>query len=322
MNSISDRIKEEARRLGFEKIGFARAEILAAEGPHLLQWLARGYQGTMSWMDRTKSKRVDPRQVYEGALSVVSVAMNYYTDAQHPEKGSGTGKISRYAWGDDYHEILSERLEQLLENIKRIAPGADGKVYVDTGPVMEKVWAQHAGIGWIGKHTNLITPDLGSWVFLGEILLNVELEYDQPATDHCGTCTLCIEACPTEAIVEPYVLDSTKCISYLTIEHRGPIPAELGEKFENWVFGCDICQDVCPWNLKFQTSGNIAGFDPRIGNVAPQLAELAEIGDNEFRDRYRNSPVKRAKADGLRRNAAVNLHQHQEVNKHGKKGIT
>ncbi len=317
--SLPDRIREEARQLGFDKVGFARAVRLDEEEPRLLQWLSSGYQGTMTWMDRTKEKRADPRLVYKDALSVVSVAVNYYTDAQHG-KGGETGKISRYAWGDDYHDLLSDRLGKLLERIKKISPGADGRVYVDTGPVMEKAWAQRAGIGWVGKHTNLITTDIGSWIFLGEILLNIELEYDQPVTDHCGSCSLCIEACPTGAIVEPYVLDSTKCISYLTIEYHGAVPEELGGKFDNWVFGCDVCQDVCPWNVKFQTPGSVGGFAPRPWNLDPPLGDLSSMTADEFRERYRHSPVKRAKPEGLRRNAALNLQQHHhEVNKHGKK---
>ncbi len=303
MGGLTSDIKREGRLLGFDKIGVARAEALARDATRLETWLGSGYQGSMSWMARTKEKRTDPRLVYPEARSILSVAMNYYTPVRHDNR-PGIGKISRYAWGEDYHRILTARLDLLLASIRKLSPGADGRVYVDTGPVMEKVWAQRAGIGWEGKHTNLITKEVGSWVFLGEILLNIELEYDVPATDHCGTCTRCIEACPTDAIIAPYVLDSTKCISYLTIEHRGEIEKELGAKFESWIFGCDICQDVCPWNQRFSTESAVPEFAPHPGNAAPNLAELQALSAEEFRARYRTSPVKRATHAGLVRNAS------------------
>src|SRR5712692_1902173 len=220
--TLTQEIKSKALELGFCNVGIARAERLEKEGGLLIEWLARGYHGTMEWMVRNLDKRVDPQHVLPGAKSVIAVAMNYYTDVQHSDDEK-SGKVSRYAWGDDYHDVLKERLEKLLDFIKSKDGDVEGKVYVDTGPVLDKVWAQRAGIGWEGKHTNLITREYGSWVFLGEIIINRELDYDPPATDHCGSCTLCIEACPTDAIVEPYVLDSNLCISYLTIEHRGEI---------------------------------------------------------------------------------------------------
>ncbi len=301
---LSDFIRTEARTLGFDKIGIARAEALDREAPRLAEWLSRGYHGTMDWMAGNGEKRLDPGKIVPGARSVVSVAMNYYVDGRH---GAGSAKISRYAWGDDYHGVLLPRLKLLLESIKRKEPAASGKVYVDTGPVLEKVWAQKAGVGWEGKHTNVITQEYGSWVFLGELILDVELEYDGPATDHCGSCTLCIEACPTGAIVAPYVLDSTLCISYLTIEHRGEIAPELGEKFGGWIYGCDICQDVCPWNQKFSEPTDVKEFSPREGNLSPRLEELAQMSEEEFAEKFRKSPIRRTKRSGLARNARVAL---------------
>ena len=298
---LTQQIRAEAIGLGFSKVGFARAGESRPEGAHLREWLNRGFHASMSWMERNAEKRIDPRNVLPNARSVVSVALNYYADVKH-STDAATGKISRYAWGDDYHLLMSGRLLQLLERIKTIAPGVHAKIYVDTGPVMEKVWASRAGIGWQGKHTNLITKEYGSWVFLGEVLLDVELEYEEPIGDWCGTCTACIDACPTAAITEPYVVDSNKCISYLTIEHRGEIAGELADNFQNWVYGCDICQDVCPWN-RFQQPTQEQGFLPRAGNIAPGLEKIETITREEFELQFRRSPVKRTKREGLIRNA-------------------
>ena len=304
MKRETQRIKAKAIELGFTKVGIAKAEPLDEEGSHLHDWLNRGYHGTMEWMARNSEKRVDPRNVLPGAKSVIAVAMNYYTDVAHPDR-DGVGKISRYAWGDDYHDILLDRLRELRSWMETEFPGAEGKVYVDTGPVMDKVWAQRAGIGWEGKHTNIITQEVGSWVFLGELITTLELEYDQTAVDHCGTCTLCIEACPTGAIVEPYVIDSNKCLSYLTIEHRGEIAGEVTQQFSGWIYGCDICQDVCPWNEKFSTETQVDGFAPREGNVSPSLEEWMDMTPEEFRGRFKGSPIKRTKREGLVRNIHI-----------------
>src|ERR1041385_2502020 len=316
MQTLTTEIKQQALEFGFTKIGFAKAELLDEESGRLSEWLSRGYHGTMDWMARNVDKRSDPRNILPGAKSVISVALNYYTDVRHSEN-EHEGKISRYAWGDDYHEILAGKLNQLLEFIKSKDPAAEGKVYVDTGPELDKVWAQRAGIGWEGKHTNVITTDYGSWVFLGEIILNLELEYDEAETDHCGSCTLCIAAAPTQAITEPYVLDSTLCISYLTIEHRGEIAEELGEKFDRWVYGCDICQDVCPWNQKFSQPSSMREFYPRDFNVAPDIKHLTEMSQIEFSEKYRKSPMKRTKHAGIVRNAKlITSSQHSvEVNR-------
>src|SRR6266496_2708578 len=241
MESCSAQIKLRALQLGFSKVGIAREEQLSAERERLKEWLARGYHGEMSWMARDPEQRTDPRKLFPEARSVIVVALNYYTPHQHSDS-SATGKISRYAWGDDYHEVLSNKLHELLTWIKEQWPQAEGKVCVDIQPMMDKAWAVRAGLGWLGKHSNLITQELGSWVFIGELLLNLELDYDtKEVEDHCGSCTLCIDACPTSAITEPYVVDSNKCISYATIELRAPeIPEEVGTKLEDWLYGCDI----------------------------------------------------------------------------------
>jgi epoxyqueuosine reductase len=220
MDSMTSRVKSKALALGFTGVGIASAGILEEEGARLRDWLDRGYQGSMGWMVRTVAKRSDPRLVLPGARSVIAVAVNYYADVPH-RGGAGSGKISRYAWGDDYHDVLGAKLDEFRDWLVSENPGTEARVYVDTGPVMDKAWAVRAGIGWLGKHTNVITREMGSWVFLGEILTTLNLDADVPAEDRCGTCTLCIEACPTGAIVKPYVVDSNLCLSYLTIEHRG-----------------------------------------------------------------------------------------------------
>ena len=301
MTDLAEKIKKLALEVGFTKVGIARIENLSDSSLHLTEWLGRGFQGTMNWMARNAEKRQDPRKILPGARSMVCVAMNYYVDIHH-STDPAAGKISRYAWGDDYHEIVSERLGKLQQGIDRLAPGSKSKAYVDTGPVMEKVWAARAGLGWQGKHTNLITKDYGSWVFLGEVITDLDLTADEPIADFCGTCTACIEACPTGAITEPYVVDSNKCISYLTIEHKGEIPAEFHPQLEHWVYGCDICQDVCPWN-SFQQQTREEAFAPREQNVAPPLTDLVEMSADEFSKRFKKSPIKRTKLAGIIRNA-------------------
>jgi epoxyqueuosine reductase len=303
---LSAFLKDEALRLGFCKVGIAQAEPLDEDGDRLREWLRRGYHASMAWMDRTAEKRGDPGRVLAGVRSIVSVAMNYYTPEAHSTDES-VGKVSRYAWGDDYHDLVLERLELLKASFLTLEPAAGAKVYADTGPVMEKAWAEKAGLGWRGKHTNVITREFGSWVFLGELLLTVPLVYDEPALDMCGTCTLCLEACPTDALVEPYLLDSNKCISYLTIEHRGEIAQELGERFDRWIYGCDICQDVCPWNERFSRPTDVEGFHSREVNRGPTLATLGAMTDEEFSTAFKKSPVKRTKRTGLARNARIAL---------------
>jgi epoxyqueuosine reductase len=300
-------IKQEAMRLGFSRVGIARAEQLPGEAEHLKEWLDRGYLGEMKWMARDPEQRIDPRKVFPAAQSVVVVALNYYTEHNHQDS-SVTGKVSRYAWGDDYHDVLVGKLRELLSWIKEQWPEADGKVCVDIQPVMDKAWAARAGLGWIGKHTNLITPEYGSWVFIGELLLNLELETDGlPVADQCGSCTLCIDACPTDAIVEPYVINSNLCISHATIESRAAeMPATVSEHLSGWIYGCDICQDVCPWNQMTPASDQVQ-FQPREGNVNASLEEILKLTPETYAARFRRSAMKRAKLAGLQRNARAVL---------------
>jgi epoxyqueuosine reductase len=310
--ALSLRIKERAVSEGFEKVGIVPAQALDDESSRLMQWLGRGYHGEMAWMARDPETRADPRKLFPAARSVLVVAKNYYTPAAHKDDPA-TGKVSRYAWGDDYHEVVGSKLRSLLAWIKEEIPQAEGKVCVDIQPVMDKAWAARAGLGWLGKHTNLITPEYGSWVFIGELLLSIALEYDNElVADHCGSCTLCIDACPTGAITEAYVLDSNKCISYATIELRdAELPNDVAQNLEGWLYGCDICQDVCPWN-RLEKITDEARFRPREGNVTADLSQIAALIPDTYAERYRGSAMKRAKLSGLQRNARTLLLQHHE----------
>lgn len=300
---LAHNIKERVLFEGFNKVGIAGATALEDEGRRLKQWLARGYHGAMNWMSRDVEKRINPLEIFPQARSVVVVALNYYTPHEH-KQSPATGKVSRYAWGDDYHDIVKSKLTSLLSWIQEHEPRAEGKICVDIQPTMDKAWAVRAGLGWLGKHSNVITPEHGSWVFIGELLLNLELEPDtEPVEDHCGTCTLCIDACPTAAITEPYVVDSNKCISYATIELRAPeLPVEIEENLSGWLYGCDICQDVCPWN-RFEATTDEARFAPREGNINAELSEILELTPEAYAARFRGSAMKRAKLSGLQRNA-------------------
>jgi epoxyqueuosine reductase len=321
-------IKELARTFGFDKVGIARAAALNEEGSRLQEWLARGFHGEMKWMERDPQQRADPRKLFPAAKTVVVVALNYYTphgysvvptaDLRRDKQGAAvgttaypaTGKISRYAWGDDYHEIVGDKLRQLMAAIKGRWPEAEGKVCVDIQPVMDKAWAVRAGLGWMGKHTNVITHEFGSWIFIGELLLNLELESDEiEVADQCGSCTLCIDACPTGAIVEPYVVDSQRCISHATIESRAPeMQPDIAARLEGWLYGCDICQDVCPWNAMTPATDE-PGFEPREGNVDASLPEILELTPETYAARFRRSAMKRAKLAGLQRNAKTLLNR-------------
>lgn len=299
----SPAVKERALSEGFQKVGVVRAEPLEEEAGRLKEWLARGYHGEMSWMARDVEKRLNPLELFPPARSIVVVALNYYTPAQHQENFI-TGKVSRYAWGDDYHDVLKTKLESLLAWIRKQEPHATGKICVDIQPTLDKAWAVRAGLGWLGKHSNVIAPELGSWFFIGELLLNLDLEPDaERIEDHCGTCTLCIDACPTQAITEPYVVDSNKCISYATIESRAPeLPDAIQHGLSGWLYGCDICQDVCPWN-RFEEETTEKRFAPRAGNVNADLDEILELTPETYAERFRKSAMKRAKLSGLQRNA-------------------
>ena len=303
MQGLSDRIKSIAAELGFARCGIVRSDRLDAEGERLEDWLSRGYHGSMGWMNRPDQDRADPRTVMPDVRSVVMLATNYFTPYAHTEDPEG-GKISRYAWGDDYHDVLRERMRLLLGRIKGEWPEINGRVCVDTAPIMEKAWAVRAGLGWIGKHSNLITKEVGSWVFLSELLLNVELDYDRDIVeDHCGTCTACLDACPTSAIVEPYVVDSRRCISYATIELRDEqLPEEIAENLNGWLYGCDICQDVCPWN-RFEKPSEEPRFEPRRGETTLSLDSIDRMEHEEYVERFRGSAMKRTKLAGLKRNA-------------------
>jgi epoxyqueuosine reductase len=303
-SSLTARLREEALRLGFFKIGVVPAGPLPWK-QHFDAWLAAGMHGEMRYLERQADKRKDPALVLDNIRSILVLAMNYHVAVASSED-SLRGKISRYAWGEDYHRLIQDRLRALLDFIRRERPDAHGLFYVDAGPVMEKVWGAHSSLGWMGKHTNLITREQGSWFFAGVILLDFELEYDAREKDHCGTCRRCIDACPTGAIVAPYVVDARLCISYLTIELKGAIPRHLRPLIGNRIFGCDDCQEVCPWN-RFAVSTAEQKFWPRDGNLAPELTHLAAITQEEFDARFKNSPVRRAKRDGFVRNVVTAL---------------
>jgi len=301
VTTFTDQIRTKAQELGFDKVGIVAARGLETEGERLRMWLERGYHGNMTWLERDPETRSDPRQLMPQARSVVVVALNYFTDHVHD---SNVGKISRYAWGDDYHDVLREKLTALLDWIQTEEPAKAGKICVDTAPFMDKAWAARAGLGWIGKSSNLITRELGSWVFIGSLLLDIELEYDQTTVeDHCGTCTACIEACPTDAIVEPYVVDSRQCISYATIELRDEtLPDNIASNLDGWIYGCDICQDVCPWN-RFEQPTTESRFEPRHAETVLDVDAVAQLEHEEYVVRFRRSAMKRTKLSGLKRNA-------------------
>jgi epoxyqueuosine reductase len=303
---LREHIKTEATALGFDLIGITAAEPLA-HGGRLRAWLAQGFAGEMGYMSRDVERRVDPSRVLPEVRSIIVLGMNYYTSPARSEASPGHGWIARYAWGQDYHTVLGDKLKALVAFIRDVE-GADvqARWYVDTGPILERELAWRAGLGWPGKNTNLINRRMGSWLFLGAILLNRELVYDAPATAHCGSCTRCLVACPTRALVAQGVLDARRCISYLTIELRGAIPRELRPLMGTHIFGCDICQAVCPWNGKAPVSSEPA-FLPRAGFAAPELIPLLRLSDDEFRTQFRGSPVTRAKRRGLLRNVAVAL---------------
>ena len=298
-------VKARAREIGFDLCGIARADDYP-ELAFLPEWLGRGYAATMEWMHRSAAKRADVRHVVSGARSVIVTGTLYNTDRPYSsDMAPDIARISRYAWGDDYHDVLKGRLEDLVAWMRTASPDPfDARSYVDTGPVQERVYAQYAGLGWIGKNTCLINPELGSWLFLGEIISTLDLEPDTQGLEQCGSCTRCLEACPTGALVEPGVLDSARCLSYLTIEHRGDIPAEYRDAMGTHLYGCDICQEVCPYNQPAPTTQD-APWQPRHGLDLPRLVDLARRSDDELRVLVKGTPMTRAKVAGLRRNLEI-----------------
>ena len=301
MSKLTNQIViEKVKQLGFDIVGFAKAELLVEETKNLETWVEKGYQATMNYMERNLHKRKDVKEILPTAKSIISLALNYYT----PEKYSNEidkGKISRYAWGKDYHLVIWQKLNELETELKELEPELETLSYVDTGPVMDKAWAVRAGIGWMGKHTNVINPNIGSWFFIANIITNFEFEYSEIITDHCGTCTACIDACPTNAILSEYVVDANKCISFQTIENKDEIPVELKGKFDSWIFGCDICQDVCPWNNKFSIATSEKDFYPQNKEIS--FDEVLALDNHSFKERFVESPIKRTKLNGLQRNA-------------------
>ena len=293
-------ITQKARDLGFFHIGFSKAEFLEEEAPRLEQWLSKNYHGEMSYMANHFDKRLDPRLLVDDAKTVISLLFNYYTDQK--QKDPEAPKISQYAYGEDYHHVIKDKLKELIAFIQEEIGEVNGRGFVDSAPVMDKAWAKKAGLGWIGKNANLITREHGSFFFIADLIIDLELEADGPITDYCGTCTRCIDACPTDAIIQPYVVDGSKCISYLTIELKDELlPKEFAGKMDNWMFGCDICQDVCPWN-RFSVLHNEERFQP-----TPQLLDLSKndwhnLQEEGFQILFQRSAVKRTKFQGLKRN--------------------
>jgi epoxyqueuosine reductase len=303
-SELSSQIRAEARRLGFFDVGIAPVGELPCQ-LRFRAWLDRGLHGEMHYMERHAPERLNPGLLLPNARSLLVAAMNYYTEpslADAPLKG----RISRYAWGRDYHDVIRSRLKKLLVFIRQREPSARGLCYVDTGPVMEKVWGAQTALGWTGKNSNLISRNRGSWFFIGVLLLTAELEYDEEGRNYCGRCTRCIRACPTGAIVAPYVLDARLCISYLTIEFRGIIPRFLRPLMGNRIYGCDDCQEVCPWN-RFAAATTEKAFLPNEANLMPDLGSLASISTEEFQKRFKNSPILRTTRDGFVRNAVIAL---------------
>jgi epoxyqueuosine reductase len=291
-------IKTEAKRLGFMSCGISKAEFLETEAPRLEKWLEQNRHGEMSYMENHFDKRLDPTKLVEGSKSVISLLLNYFPSEGQVEDSY---KISKYAFGTDYHFVIKDKLKQLLNYIQEEIGEVHGRAFVDSAPVLDKAWAVKSGLGWMGKHSNLLTKQVGSFYFIAELIVDLDLEYDSPVTDHCGACTACIDACPTQAIVEPYVVDGSKCISYFTIELKNELPTPMKGQFEDWMFGCDVCQDVCPWN-RFSQSHREPLFDPNPTLLQMTKMDWEEITEEVFQKLFKNSAVKRTKYSGLTRN--------------------
>ena len=291
-------IKTEAKRLGFLSCGISKSNFLEEEAPRLEKWLNKNMNGEMSYMANHFDKRLDPRLLVEGSKSVISLLLNYYPEETQTDDSY---KISKYAYGQDYHHIIKTKLRQLQEFITEEIGEVNGRAFVDSAPVLDKAWAAKSGLGWIGKNSNLLTQQVGSFYFIAELIVDLELEYDHAVTDHCGTCTACLDACPTQAIVDPYVVDGSKCISYFTIELKNELPNEMKGSFDDWMFGCDVCQDVCPWN-RFSKPHNEPLFNPNPDLLSMTKKDWEEITVDIFQKVFKKSAVKRTKFDGLTRN--------------------
>lgn len=291
-------IKAEAKRLGFLSCGISKAGFLEEEAPRLEHWLNKNQHGEMKYMENHFDKRLNPTLLVDDAKSVISLLLNYYpSETQNSE----SYKISKYAYGQDYHFVIKEKLKELLHTIQTEIGEVSGRAFVDSAPVLDKAWAAKSGLGWIGKNSNLLSQQIGSFYFIAELVVDLDLEYDHATTDHCGTCTACIDACPTEAIVAPYVVDGSKCISYFTIELKENIPLEMKGKMDDWMFGCDVCQDVCPWN-RFSKPHNEPLFNPNPELLSFTNKDWEEITEDTFKKVFKNSAVKRTKLEGLQRN--------------------
>ncbi|KAB1156777.1 tRNA epoxyqueuosine(34) reductase QueG [Flavobacterium luteum] len=291
-------IKSEAQRLGFLTCGISKSGFLEEEAPRLERWLNQNHHGQMSYMENHFDKRLNPNLLVDDAKSVISLLLNYYPSEFQNEESY---KISKYAYGQDYHFVMKEKLNQLLHSIQSTIGEVSGRAFVDSAPVLDKAWAAKSGLGWIGKNSNLLTQQVGSFYFIAELIIDLELEYDHATTDHCGTCTACIDACPTEAIVAPYIVDGSKCISYFTIELKDNIPEAMKGKFNDWAFGCDICQDVCPWN-KFSKPHSEPLFNPNPDLLSMTKKDWEEITEETFKKVFKNSAVKRTNFEGFNRN--------------------
>lgn len=291
-------IKSEAKRLGFLSCGISKAGFLEEEASRLEHWLNNQMNGQMSYMENNFDKRLNPTLLVDDAKSVVSLLLNYYPSEFQNEESF---KISKYAYGHDYHFVIKEKLKELLNSIQDVIGEVSGRAFVDSAPVLDKAWAAKSGLGWIGKNSNLLTQKVGSFYFIAELIIDLELDYDTATTDHCGSCTACIDACPTEAIVAPYIVDGSKCISYFTIELKDNIPLEMKGKFDDWIFGCDVCQDVCPWN-RFSKSHNEPLFNSNPEVLSMSKKDWTEITEETFNIVFKNSPLKRTKYSGIIRN--------------------
>lgn len=308
MNDLTQQIEDRAREIGFHAVGIASIDPNSTHtaATRLQEWLSWGYQAEMAWM--SDPRRQDIYQLMPSAKTVIAVALNYYTPHQRPESPD-YAKIARYAWGRDYHKVLTKKLKQLTTWLIQSFDDVEARYYVDTGPIQDKYWAQAAGIGWIGKNGNVINRQYGSWIFLGEIVTNIQPIPSDPHAQHCGTCTRCISACPTGAITQPFVVDANRCIAYHTIENRAEtLPPEIANHLHGWVAGCDICQDVCPWNQRFAQPTDVADFQPYPSNLAHTLTELGSLTDEAWDRSYRGSALRRIKPAMWRRNAIANLH--------------